>query len=133
MAPSIRFTPDDVASNFWPVIREADRDNQKLRTLLTRMTREEMIRFYRDYVDAAGELRGPPYAAQDSSSDAAEDIAWWVVSQGQDLYRQVYEHPEQIPRALPRDRRGLGFMSQIGNVFHERFGQELTDVDLNEV
>lgn len=133
MARSTKFTPDDVAANFWSVVRDADRDDQKLRALLSRMSRAEMIRFYRDYINAAGELREPPYAAPGSSSDAAEDIAWWVVAQGQDFYRQIYEHPEQTPRTLPRDRRGLGFMSQIGNVFYERFGEELTEVDLDEV
>ena len=133
MTEPARTTPDSVAGNFWPLLRQADRDDGRLRELLAELSRAELIRFYRDYVQLAGELREPPYAAAESSQDAAEDIAWWVVAQGEQTYRRIYDHPEQTPTQLPRDRAGLGFISQLGDVFFERFGEELTSVDLGQV
>ena len=126
-------TTVDVAPNFWRVIAAANRDDQKLRVQLAAMSREELIRFYRDYIELAGTLREPPYAKPGASDDASEDLSWWVVAQGEAVYRRILDHPPQMPHALPKDRAGLGFMSQIGNVFHERFSEELTEVDLGQV
>jgi hypothetical protein len=123
----------DVAPNFWPVIAAANRDDGKLRAQLAALSRDELIRFYRDYIELAGVLREPPYARPGASDDASEDISWWVVAQGEAVYRRILGDPAQTPHALPKDRAGLGFMSQIGNVFHERFGEELTEVDLGQV
>ena len=60
-------------------------------------------------------------------------ISWWVVAQGEASYSKIFNNPGLTPHVLPKDRAGLGFMSQIGTVFHDRFGEELTDVDLGQV
>jgi hypothetical protein len=68
-----------------------------------------------------------------ASSDASEDIAWWVFAQGEETYQKILTNPMLTPHTLPEDRAGLGFMSQIGNLFYERCGEELTEIDLGVV
>ena len=121
---------DKFSDWFWRVIARAERDRNKLTTLMESMGREEITRFDHQFVEAARALTDSQFIEQmgDVSEDDVRDVADWVVSQGKDYYTRVLNHPEQMPPEVPQGG-GSSFSSVADNVFWNRFGAPIPPVD----
>jgi len=83
---------------FWSIIARAALDREKLKDILGTFTKEELIRFQEEFVDASVELQGEPYTDyMEESEDGMEDIANWIVSNGKDFYFSILESPKNTP------------------------------------
>lgn len=125
MSPN--WNPDDIPRDFWHTIESAQGDHQRLRALLEPLSSDALRAFYEDYQRALTALRDPQYTRPGSSEDDQEDAAGWVIGQGEALYRQVHDHPEEMPPDAP-DKRGMGFASLVARIHEERFGTNLFDI-----
>ncbi|MGE8526093.1 DUF4240 domain-containing protein [Chryseobacterium rhizosphaerae] len=86
---------------FWSIIGKADLNRDKLKEILTGFSKEEIIKFQEEFVDASVELQDEPFIDyMEESEDGVEDIANWVVSNGKELYFQIMGNPEEIPRSV---------------------------------
>jgi hypothetical protein len=89
----------DRSSWFWSIIEKAQGDERELRKLLEAMHREQIIEFYRALIQAAADLRCPPYLdfLRGVSEDTIADITEYVVSRGRQYYSDVTNQPQRIP------------------------------------
>lgn len=86
---------------FWSIIGRADLNRDKLKEILTGFSKEEIIKFQEEFVDASVELQDEPFIDyMEESEDGVEDIANWVVSNGKELYFQIMNNPEEIPHSV---------------------------------
>lgn len=86
---------------FWSIIGRADLNRDKLKEILNDFSKEEIIKFQEEFVDASVELQDEPFIDyMEESEDGVEDIANWVVSNGKELYFQIMENPEEIPHSV---------------------------------
>ncbi|GEN66333.1 MULTISPECIES: DUF4240 domain-containing protein [Chryseobacterium] len=86
---------------FWSIIGRADLNRDKLKEILTGFSKEEIIKFQEEFVDASVELQDEPFIDyMEESEDGVEDIANWVVSNGKELYFQIMDNPEEIPHSV---------------------------------
>ena len=127
MADERRWTPQDLSPEFWETIAKAAGSREKLRPLLEQMSREEIYEFYREYEAARTALHDPEYLKAHVSEDDIDDIAMWVIAQGQATYQDIHDHPDKTPAELPGDE-GLGFNDLAARVFEDRFGKNLFDL-----
>ncbi|XXY46482.1 DUF4240 domain-containing protein [Sorangium sp. So ce269] len=121
------FQPTDISDWFWDLIRRADKDREKLRGILSTLSRDEIYRFHREFEEASVELQASPfleYIDEDESEDGVEDIANWVVSQGFDHYQAVWRDPSLIPPHVD-----VGSAENLhgvaGDVYYERFARPI--------
>jgi hypothetical protein len=114
---------------FWSTIDAAHRDKKQLRALIEPMSRAELLALYRDFIDAAGRLRKPPF--DDEESDDNQERSWWVVAQGRATYEDILAHPEKMPGDTTGP--GIGFRGVIARVFAEKFGMEVMLADLQDL
>lgn len=105
---------------FWDVLAQANNSRDTLRRVLTRLGREEILRFAREFEYAAAELTIEPYTRymEYNSDDDVEDVAKWVVSQGKQYYERVIQNPELTPICFPGGDTMLDGVAQ--EVFHEK-------------
>lgn len=83
---------------FWFIIERADLSRDKLKKILTNLSKEEIIKFQEEFVDASVELQDAPFIDyMEESEDGVEDIANWVVSNGKAFYFQIVRNPKEIP------------------------------------
>jgi hypothetical protein len=116
--------PDVASPWFWDIIQRAQGDRKRLRDILWALSREDVDRFTSEFAAAATELQGEPftdYMDPEESEDGMEDIANWVVSQGEAYYRSVFEDPSRTPEHIdvddPSDLAGVA-----EEVYYRRFG-----------
>lgn len=122
--PKIEF-PDSIPDDFWQVIEEADQDRSKFREILKAMNRGRMIRFFWTYEELANRIRTEPYwryADPDLSEDGISELANWIVAQGKTYYRNILEHPEQIPAS----KKDAGFLSGMVLEYEKRYNADIT-------
>lgn len=98
MDTSNRFGPQGLSDWFWAVIQRADKNPAKLHDSLTRLSTDEVYRFALEFMLAASYVRGEPFAKHLDyrSEDHVDDMSFWVVSQGQEFYLEVCDHPESV-------------------------------------
>lgn len=83
---------------FWAIVEKAALRREKLKEILIAFSKEEIIRFQEEFVDASIELQCEPYTDyMEESEDGREDIANWVVSNGENFYFEILDKPEKIP------------------------------------
>jgi hypothetical protein len=119
--------PDSIPDDFWQIIEEAGQDRSKFRELLKTMNRGKINRLYWTYEELANRIRIEPYrqhADPDLSEDGMAALANWIVAQGRDYYRNILEHPKEIPAR----KNDIGFMSDIVIAYENRYE---TDIALN--
>lgn len=119
------FDPDEIPDQFWDIIRRAAGSRDALRDIMMQASREEILAFVQSFTEAATELKDDPFlqhTAPGTSEDGMDDIADWVVSQGKEAYRRVWEHSETIPKHIDvGDSANLHFIAE--DVYEERFGE----------
>lgn len=112
------------AIEFWKLIDVASSSTLRYRNLLKKMDRQQLIDFYWQFEETAGFLKSPPYRSQlvDVSDDRVDDIATWLVAQGEDAYARVLRNPEQMPRTIPKPARVL---DDIVREYQRRFHEDI--------
>ncbi|EYF05643.1 DUF4240 domain-containing protein [Chondromyces apiculatus] len=121
------FRPTDISEWFWTLIRKAGKNRETLRALLSTLSRDEIHRFHREFEDASVELQTDPFLQhidEDESEDGVEDIANWVVSQGFEVYQDVWDHPSHIPPHVDVGNRE-DLYGIAGEVYAARFSQSI--------
>jgi Protein of unknown function (DUF4240) len=86
---------------FWNTIQEAGGQLDRFRTALGRLSREQVIQmnaYWRDLARVFGARRYVANMEPGTSEDGALDIGEWIVSQGRGYFRDVYDHPEKVPK-----------------------------------
>ncbi len=116
-------------AEFWAIIDGAGRDASKLRAALEELSREDLLSFYREYMGFARELREPPF--KNENTNHQEELTWYVVGQGKAAYDAVIAHPETFPTKIGRDG-ARNFVSDIVDVYAERFDEEIMEADMRE-
>jgi Protein of unknown function (DUF4240) len=125
------FTPDALTPQFWKIIDAAKGDDEKLRPILEKLSKDELYEFYRQYEEARQAFHDDPFYGPEMSDDDVDDIAMWVIGQGEARFRDVLAHPKKMPRELPSDD-GVGFNSVASRVYEDRFGQNLNELFYDE-
>lgn len=116
--------PVSIPDDFWKVIEDADHDRLKFREILKTMNRGQILRFYWTYEELAFRIRTQRYsrhADPDLSEDGMAELANWIVAQGKDYYRNILEHPEQMPER----KNDIGFMSDLVIAYENRYNADL--------
>ena len=116
--------PDSIPDDFWQVIEEAGQDRLKFRELLEKMNRGQILRFCWTYEELANRIRIEPYcrhASPDLSEDGMAELANWIVAQGKNYYRNIFEHAEQIPAR----KNDIGFMSDLVVEYENRYNADI--------
>jgi Protein of unknown function (DUF4240) len=91
--------PTQISDWFWSHLDKANKNCEALKEILYSFTLEEIFAFHREFTLACYILQDDRYLPyRELSDDAAQDIVWWVVSQGKDFYFKALEHPEIIPK-----------------------------------
>ncbi|MEK3917223.1 DUF4240 domain-containing protein [Paenibacillus sp. FSL H7-0331] len=93
---------DDYDSDwFWSIISVSAINRQKLKEILSAFSKEDIIKFQEQFLDASIELQDEPYLAfMEQSEDGVEDIANWIVSNGKTFYNHILNNPEEIPHSV---------------------------------
>ncbi len=115
---------DTVPDEFWASIEQAHQDPNRFRKMLGTMNRGAMIRFYWTYEELANQLRTEryfPHVHPDLSEDGLAELANWVVAQGKAYYREILDHPEQIP---PK-KDDAGLLSEVVEEYEQRFKDDI--------
>lgn len=121
---------EDIGSDwFWAIIAEAKQNRTKLREILTGLVQEDIVRFHREFMEAAAEFSSAPYFdLMIDSEDGMDDVARWIVSQGKDTYRSMLENPSLVPYSVEEGDPSILY-GIADEVYEERFGDLL---DWNE-
>lgn len=116
---------DEVSDWFWNLVGRADGSEGKLRDLLAALSRDDLIRFAREFELAAVELTCEPFTRYmiGQSEDGIEDIARWIVSQGREAYEHVIARPELTPAEVPSEPSSLHGVAQ--SVFDSRYDEAM--------
>jgi hypothetical protein len=117
----------EVTDWFWDIIERADRSQEKLRRLLMELSRAEIERFQKEFVEAAIVFGEPPYidfVDPDETEDDVETIGHWIVSQGKTRFIEILDNPELMPKHV--DFRDPEILNGVAyGVYGDRFGEEL--------
>jgi hypothetical protein len=116
--------PNVASPWFWDIIERAQHDPKRLRDILWALSRDDVDRFKSEFDAAATELQDEPftdYMDPEESEDGVEDIASWVVSQGEAFYRSVFEDPSRTPEHIDVDDAS-DLTGVAEEVYYQRFG-----------
>ncbi|CAM3464940.1 ferredoxin [Sphingobacterium prati] len=81
--------------------KNAEHSRERLKEILFSVTKEEIIRFQEEFVEASVEFQSEPYIDfMEESEDGIADIANWIVSNGKDFCFKLMETPEEIPHSV---------------------------------
>jgi hypothetical protein len=106
----------------WSLIEESRGSKKRLKRLLSSKPRGVLITFHKEFQRAIGNLG--MHLEAPGSADMQKDIFSHVVSRGADFYDEVLAHPERLPQDV--GPRGVDFYGVAGEVFWERFQEEIT-------
>ena len=125
MVQDAGFDPGELPDEFWDIIRRSAGNKDTLRDIMTQLSREQIFEFAQSFTEAATQLKDDPflqYVAPNTSEDDMDDIANWVVSQGKEAYRQVWENPETVPKHIDVDAPdNLYYIAE--SIYYKRFGE----------
>jgi hypothetical protein len=76
-----------------------------LRPLPEPLAQRDLLMFHRFFMEYGSDLRDE--LPEREESDAQEELAWWVVAQGQAFYDDVLADPDTFPEE--QARRDAGF------------------------
>lgn len=121
MADAGRYIPDEVPETLWKIIEDAGGDPERLREILRRLNRGQLSRFAWNYEEAAAHIR-PLFDELGLSEDGMLELANWVVAQGKELYRKVWDDPSIITEA----QNDPGIFGAAVMEYQRRYGHPLS-------
>lgn len=118
---------DEVFSTwFWSIIDGANKNRDRLETILRTLNRDQLIAFHNQFVTVAADLLALPSLAKPENEawteDNVQDVADWIVAQGRSYYDDVIQHPDNVPMGLTDAERPPTFSGVASRVFLDRFG-----------
>ncbi|SUI96918.1 Uncharacterised protein [Sphingobacterium spiritivorum] len=91
----------EISEWFWSLIKNANLNRDTLRGLLANFSKDDLIKFQEEFIDASVELQEAPFVEyMEESEDGVEDIANWIVSKGKAFYFHVLNNPEETPNSV---------------------------------
>jgi hypothetical protein len=109
---------------FWALLARYRRNPSETREHLYDLDRDEMIALYISYMYLSENLFQSEHLDYLENNEGVQwDIASWVVTQGEDFYRDVYEHPEKTPAW--DDISAPMLSGDLVEAFAERFNEVL--------
>ncbi|MGJ1264708.1 DUF4240 domain-containing protein [Sphingobacterium spiritivorum] len=88
----------EISEWFWSLIKKANLDRDTLRGLLANFSKDDLIKFQEEFIDASVELQEAPFTDyMEESEDGVEDIANWIVSNGKAFYFHILNNPGETP------------------------------------
>ena len=111
----------------WSIIYQTQGSKEVLRTILFKMTKEEIHRFFLEVRSAANSLYQDLFIQnlRYISEDGLEDLTWWVVTQGKEYYYSVWKNPKTFPESKPR--KSVSFLGVADDIYEEKFGESIND------
>ena len=111
---------------FWDIIAKASKSAKALEVILRAMPKEQILKFQEAFIDASSELQEEPFTGHmiKGSEDSVEDVAHWVVRQGQEYYLDILKHPEKIPFSV-EEGDSSNMYAVAPKVYHDLFGESI--------
>lgn len=120
-----RVPPPDPPAWFWRAVESADGDLERFRNELSRLTRGQLVQAFAYFNDLARIFASPEYVVhmeENTSEDGAFDVGKWIVTQGRDYFRAVYDDPSTVPgSSSPGTREERMMMGEIMRYYLENF------------
>ncbi|MGZ3598834.1 MAG: DUF4240 domain-containing protein [Ktedonobacterales bacterium] len=108
---------------FWTLVAESQGDAYRLKRLLVRLSREDILAFDMRLDDALYHLdRRNIHAITDGSDDGFLYVRLWIVSRGRQYYESVLRDPENAPHYADEEANEE-FMYAAMGAFEEKFGE----------
>ncbi len=123
------FDPNDISDNFWEIIRKTDNSRNILEKILMEEDKDNIYKFAGEFTEAAIQLNDSPFLdyLEDLSEDETQDICYWIVSQGKDLYQNIWNSPELISTYQEvGDRETLFGVAE--SVYEDKFKEEMPEL-----
>lgn len=122
----------DFSPILWDFIDRSQGSNEKLRVILEKCSREDVLTFHNEFQRAMQNLGKVIYSAgvlfpgpdEQLSEDAKKDIMGYAVSQGSRYYDEVIDNPSIIRHDVGPD--DVPLVGVAGMVFWDRFAEEIT-------
>jgi hypothetical protein len=109
---------------FWSVVEQIRNDPSPLPEVVNRMSREELRQFYYEYREATEELYLVDHDEERGLTDEEiSEASSWVVAQGREFYRAVWDDPSLLPHTDQIDL--CDYSGIVAHVSWERYKQEL--------
>ena len=126
-----KFTPEDqIPERFWVAMQKVQPDANLFLDYLFGIERLHFIELFQWYLESKTELIDVLVTSlihEGASEDAVEDLADALVSQGKDVYLNIFYGKRELPeRRSWASLKGIGH--QFATVYFERFGQNIYDV-----
>jgi Zn-dependent oligopeptidase len=116
-----------ISNRFWEIIKECNKDRDKLEKILLEENKEDICKFAEEFDILSIALTDDEFLnhmQKELSEDNIEDICNWIVSQGKEFYTNIYNHPELIPKY--EDIKFKEILAGIaGIVYEDKFDEEL--------
>ncbi|QJW92525.1 DUF4240 domain-containing protein [Frigoriglobus tundricola] len=110
---------------FWKLIDSVCQDHDKMQEILNYLTQQELERFHKEFYNAVIDISGDDYCNIYNYGDSRmHDLAYWIVSQGESAYREVYDDPRQIPQIEDIDQ-SHSYIGLTEPVYATRFGKDI--------
>jgi hypothetical protein len=120
------FNDLDIAPRFWQLVGEGKRNRERMEAILRGLSREDLIRFHREYRNAEQYMDERLDDFENLPSYFDIDAVGWIVSQGRAFYETIYNDPKKLLRVKEED---IDFTCHFGGsavgVYEERFGENI--------
>lgn len=118
--------PDEL--HFWDLVELGSRDPEELRRRITDMSEAELVDFYWTYHEHAANLKDEEFTRHlepPVTEDFVDDVAQWVVAQGEDFYDDVMMTPSNMPPDLPDGAKPSPWPGFTFGVYQDRYDAPL--------
>lgn len=119
-------------TSFWALIDSAVNDRTAIEQRLKTMSEQELVDFFWIYKERASQLLDEEYGEQipePYSEDYHEDIAEWIVRQGERYFNDVVFDPSKFPAELPEDDDDVSYTSMADKEYYDRYGDTMRAPD----
>lgn len=126
--------PPDPPQWFWDLMGQAKLGPEAFRAALSRLSQQEVALAYAYLADLARVFNGQRYVSHmdpDTSEDGAFDVGLHIVAQGREHFRDIYQHPEKVPREQdPGTKEERMLPGDIIEFYVDEFGEDLPDIEV---
>lgn len=124
------FSDLEIPPRLWELIDQARGDETKMRTILSALSREDLLLFYKEYSFAVSELEGYFEGCDVEVPDFLNSEAFgWIVSQGRAFCERLHDHPELIQNITPDQINWSAVFGGLALVVYEdKYGEEMPDL-----
>lgn len=125
-------SPNTFSDWFWDIIARADKNRDRLESILLPLSTDDLYRFALEFRHASNCACFDAGKYLYLTEDGEEDLGYWIVSQGREFYSYITEHPEAIAAFGEANFETFAFEGTAEDVLAERFGDDIRDDVWNE-